>query len=259
MKIVKIIFLFFFFSTIDSLATSQTPDYLLLEKDTLFMHSNPLEDYFKRTPLPANLQKISSSGNWRGYIAYFKFVDNKLVVENIYIEDYKKISNKETKFFLTSIYKDVFGETENFSCDFYSGLLICPYGELVRYVHMGYSSTYEFYKLFEIKQGENLKNKQLTGDEFIAYKVEYYKYFKTTEEFRISKEKLQEASKEVAEMSGEISNGFDRTSKKKKRKPKENIYLKQKEEEYKSNKMLDSFMFYSSNDFMKTIDIPKYN
>lgn len=250
MKLLKVLFAFVILISAKSFATAQAPDYLIIDKDTLQIQSNPLEGYFNIHPIPEKLITGVSSGNWRGYIAYFKFLDGKLVVENIYKEDYKENSKGETDYFLTSIYKDVLGMKSNFECDFYSGLLICPSGKMLEYVHMGYSSLYENYNLMEIKNGIKIKSKKLTVKEFQKFKIDYFKYYKRTEEYKLKvKEFKDEATSEFG-----INNSVFLIEN-----PgigKENKSLKQKEAEFRADKQIDSFMFVFLNDYMKTIEIP---
>lgn len=68
-------------------ATAQRPDYLIIENDTLKLHCNPLEGYFEKNPLPQDL-RVFNSGLWRSYIAFFKIINNRLVVENLYQPQY---------------------------------------------------------------------------------------------------------------------------------------------------------------------------
>jgi hypothetical protein len=238
-----------FLVSIKSFGTGQVPDYLIIEKDTLFIQSNPLEDYFKDHPMSENLITNLSSANWRGYIAYFKFLDGKLVVDNIYKEDFKENSNGKTDYILTSIYKDIFGTEANFRCDFYSGLLICPSGNILEYVHMGYSSLYENYNLIEIKNGVNIKFKKITAEEFQKFKRDYFDYFKQTEGFKIRVKNLKEI-----EIESDFSNGSFLIEN-----PgngRVNQSLKKKEAEFRADKQIESFMFVYLHDYMKTIEIP---
>lgn len=250
MKLLKLLFTFVFLVSTKSFATAQVPDYLIIDKDTLQIQSNPLEKYFETNPFSSNLIHSVSSANWRGYIAYFKFLEGKLVVENIYKEDYKENSKGETDFFLTSIYKDVFGTNSNFECDFYSGLLICPLGNMIEYVHMGYSSLYENYNLIEIKNGINIKSKKITGKEFQKFKIDYFKYYKRTEEYKLKVKEFKENSEGEFSKSNSIfliaNPGIG----------KENKSLTQKEAEFRADKQIDSFMFAFLSDYMKTIEIP---
>lgn len=238
---------FVFFMSVKLFATAQVPDYLIIENDTLRIQSNPLEEYFKTHPIPENLITSMSTANWRGYIAYFKFLDGKLVVENIYKEDYRRNDNGKNDYSLISIYNEIFGDNKNFECNYYSGLLICPSGKILEYVHMGYSSLYENYNLIEIKNGVNIKSKKLTAEEFMDFKVKYFKHYKQTEEY---KQKAKEFKEMMVETNMSSNLALDGNSKK------ENKYLKQKEAEYKAGKQLDSFMFSFLNDYMKTIEIP---
>lgn len=250
MRLLKVIFAFIFLLSAKSFATAQAPDYLIIGNDTLKIQSNPLEKYFETNPLSQNLIHSVSSGNWRGYIAYFKFLDGKLVVENIYKEDYKENNKGETDFFLTSIYKDVFGTKSNFECDFYSGLLICPSGNIVEYVHMGYSSLYENYNLIEIKNGISIKSKKFTASEFQKFKIDYFKYYKRTEEYKLKVKEFKEATEGEMGISNSVflieNPGLGR----------ENKSLKKKEAEFRADKQIDSFMFAFLSDYMKTIEIP---
>jgi hypothetical protein len=252
MRFSKIYFLLAFLITAKLFATAQAPDYLIIGKDTLQIQSNPLQEYFVAHPLPEKLFTMVSSGNWRGYIAYFQFLDGKLVVENIYKEDAKQNDKGHTDFILTSIYKEVFGENKNFECNFYSGLLICPSGKMLQYVHMGYSSVFENYTLIELKDGVNIKSKKLTAQEFMDFKKKYFKYYKKTEEYKQKakefKEMTAESDKTLNELLNEKSNNNNNS--------KENKYLKQKEADYKADKEVESFMFIFLNDYMKTIEIP---
>ncbi len=249
MSILKVFFVFIFLLSFKSFATGQVPDYLIIEKDTLAIQSNPLEGYFKDHPIPEKLITRLSSANWRGYIAYFKFLDGKLVVENIYKENYKENNKGDTDYFLSSIYKDVFGTNANFECNYYSGLLICPSGKILQYVHMGYSSLYEKYNLIEIKNGIILKSKKLTAEDFQKFKKDYFNHFKRTEEYKIRAKDFKEMIIQSDLSNGLFLNdnpGLGRV----------NESLKKKEAEFKANKQVDSFMFTFLNNYMKTIEIP---
>jgi len=251
MRFLKIFLVIIFLVSTKSFATGQAPDYLIIDKDTLFIQSNPLEEYFKDHPIPDNLITNLSSANWRGYVAYFKFVAGKLVVENIYKKDFKENSDGKTEYVRTSIYKDLFGTNTNFPCDFYSGLLICPSGDLIEYVHMGYSSVYQNYNLIEIKNGINIKSKKFTAEEFQKFKRDYFNYFKQTEEYKTKVKDFKEMG-----MGADLSNGSFLIEN-----PgigKVNQSLKKKEAEFKADKLIESFMFVYLSDYMKTIEIPNH-
>ncbi|MFC4817222.1 MULTISPECIES: hypothetical protein [unclassified Flavobacterium] len=240
-----------FFNVNQSFATAQRPDYLIIENDTLKLHCNPLESYFESKPFPKELMKFNSS-LWRSYIAYFKFENNKLIVEGLYQPEYFEDQNGNTKEKLVSIYEKIFGNKNNFECNFYNGVLICPLGEMKEYVHMSYSSIYENYKLFEIKNGVYQKEKKLTDKEFIELKIKHFQKFKETDEYKTKFEELLNASKESEEELNKMLGGISDEEKKRK---KQNKYLYQKEKELEKIKMTEHFLFLFTSDNIKTIDI----
>ncbi|MFB9077311.1 hypothetical protein ACFFLS_02315 [Flavobacterium procerum] len=238
-----------FLITTKLFAIADNPDYLIIDKDTVRIQSDPLKDYFKNHPIPENIRTSLSNANWRGYFAYFKLVGDKLVVENIYTEEYKTDEKGNVSFFQVSIYEDIFGKESNFQCDFYSGLLICVFGDVVDYGRLGYSSLYEKYNLIEIKNGLNVKSKELTTEEFKKFRKNYFRYFKDTEEYKTRFNQFKEMGFGPQYNNSIfliINPGIGR----------ENKALKKKENEFKIEKQIDALMFSISNDFMKTIEIP---
>lgn len=253
MKFFKtIIAIFLFLNFGKSFATGQIPDYLITENDTLSLHCNPLESYFEENPLPKDLPRSFSTALWRGYIAYFKIVNNKLVVENIYIREYVKDENGNQTRKLTSIYDKVFKDVKNFECSFYSGVLICPFGDLVQYVHMGYSSTYSNYKLFEINQGNNVKNVSLTAQEFTDLKIKHFEKYKESEEYQ---KKLEETIQSFKEMDEEMESEFKELKKEKKKRKKEDKQKFEKEKEMEHLKSAEDFLYVFTTNNIKTIEV----
>ena len=234
-------------------ATGQIPDYLIQGKDTLALHSNPLEPYFKNNPIKDGIITMRSSGLWRGYIAYFKIIENKLTVHDIFKYEYVMAESGKHQEKLTSIYDAVFGQNNNFNCDFYNGVLVSPSGKLLNYVHMGYSSTYENYNLFEFKDGNFIKQKKLTAEEFTMLKLAHFENFKKTSEYEKMLDEMINAFKETdSEMSSSLG-GLSREEKKRKRK---NKYLYEKEKEIEQIKSAQNFIFLFNSDKIKTIDLP---
>lgn len=232
-------------------ATAQRPDYLIIENDTLKLHCNPLEVYFEKNPFPNDL-RIFNSGLWRGYIAFFKIINNKLVVENLYQPQYLENDKGEHYEKLISIYKKVFGENLNFDCNFYSGVLICPRGELLDYVHMGYSSTYENYTLFEINNGIYIKEKQLSNQEFIDLKLKHFQKYKESEEY---KKTLAETINSFKESEKELEKQFKDIKEENNKRRKQNKYLYEKEKEIEYLKSAEGFLFFFITNNIKTIDV----
>lgn len=234
-------------------ATAQAPDYLIQGKDTLALHSNPLEIYFKNNPIKEGIITTRSTGLWRGYIAFFQIIDNKLVVQDIYKEEYFKDSSGKHQEKLTSIYNIVFGENKNFSCNFYDAVLISPSGKLLEYMHMGYSSIYENYNLFEFKNGNFIKEKKLTAEEFTRLKLAHFENFKNTDEY---KKMLDETISAFKETDSEMSDMLGGLSKEEIKRKKQNKYLYEKEKEVERIKSAQNFIFLFISDNIKTIDLP---
>lgn len=251
-KIVFLIISLILFNLSKIFATAQGPDYLIIERDTLKLHCNPLETYFEKNPLPENTITTISTGLWRGYIAYFKLLNNKLIVENVYKLDYYKDSQGNSHEKLTSIYDIAFKKIKDFECDFYNGVLICPQGKTLDYVHMGYSSVYENYILFEVKNGEIIKEVKLSNKEFIDLKLKHYENFKKSQEY---KNLLNETIISFKESEHELEKQFKEIKKENNRRKKQNKYLYEKEKEKEYIKSAENFLFLFVTDNIKTIDL----
>lgn len=222
------------------------PDYLIIDNDTLAIHSNPLEPYFLKNPIKDGIITSSSTALWRGYIAYFKFNDGKLTVDNIYTLSI--VLNEQTGTHhekLTSIYNDIFGDLKNFECDFFTGVLICPFGEILEYVHMGYSSIYENYKLIEVNNGNYIKEKVVDNDEFMKIKISHYEHFKKTPEYKKLLEETIEYSKQADK---EIEKYFDELLD-------DDMTPVKKTSKKDRIKSAEEFLFFYLTDNIKTIDI----
>ena len=154
----------------------------------------------------------------------FKIINNRLVVENLYQPQYLENEKGEHYEKLISIYNKVFGENLNFDCNFYNGVLICPRGELIEYVHMGYSSVYENYSLLKLKMEITLKEQHLTNQEFIDFKFKHFQKYKESEDIKI----LEETINSFKESDKELEKEFKDVKKKNKKKKKQNKYLYEK-------------------------------
>lgn len=249
------ILLFILFIQLNSnsaFATAQTPDYLIIEKDTISLHCNPLESYFQKNPFPDELTKVRSSNLWRGYIAYFKIFNNKLVVENIYVLDVK---NPEKGLFqerLISVYDTIFGNEPNFECNFYDGVLICPKGKQISYIHMGYSSTYEKYLLVEIKNGSYVKEIELSNEEYSELRIKHFQKLKQSEEY---KKLLAETIESFKETEKSMEKDFKDIKRENNKRRKQNKYLYEKEKQIEYTTSAENFLFIFTTNNIKTIDV----
>lgn len=141
----------FLLSSVNLFATSQYGDRLIIEKDTIWINSNPLEFYFNqkgsRTINTANLSS-GCTALWRGYIATWKLENNNLYLVRLQT-DY---CNTPKDIDLTK----EFGSDKVFA-KWYSETMIRPNGALLCYIHMGYNSIYEEDIYYKFKNGKLVK------------------------------------------------------------------------------------------------------
>jgi hypothetical protein len=102
---------------------------------------------------------LDSSGNWRGYVAYWEIEADKLYLRGIdsWICTFQEyVKNKCKKADL----KEMFGErciNGKVEASWYSGELRIPDGKQLQYVHMGYGSVYERDIVFTVESGKVMK------------------------------------------------------------------------------------------------------
>ena len=109
---------FFVIMSFSTYATEQAPDRLIVDGDTLLLHALPLEEWRNQnnweTPLFLDSVSSFSTGCWRGYIAYWELIDNRLYLSSIYIGDHATV-NLEDLFAETAqdgrVYADWFSDT----------------------------------------------------------------------------------------------------------------------------------------------------
>jgi hypothetical protein len=166
--------------TVDSYATAQEPDILIYGAKKYYLYTNPLDSYFKKFPDKKPKTTIVSTANWRGYIATFEIIDNTLFLRDIEIEvddDKNGLRNK-------SVMDEVFPGEKIVALEWFNGLLTVPYGQLLKYVHMGYSSAYENYMILEIRLGNLTKTKDFKYEDYIKFKDKQFELFKQTDDYK---------------------------------------------------------------------------
>ncbi len=136
------------FISIQVNATAQYPDILLIEDDTFFIFTNPLEQYLenKGDRIISDTALIgNNTACWRGYMATWRLRNDSLflisIVRNCGWDNAGSVElSKE------------FGSEEIFA-NWFSGNIKSPRGRLLQYVHGGYASIYEEEFFFEIVSG----------------------------------------------------------------------------------------------------------
>ncbi len=131
------------------IGTVQIPDILIYQGERLSLRVNPLASFYsKANPRPKNYfyNPSISSACWRGYVATWEIVD-----DHLYLTEIRECHGKRTapleKFF-PKLYKN-----RRVAATWYTGLLKCPRGGLVKYEHMSYRSERERELQIEIYKG----------------------------------------------------------------------------------------------------------
>lgn len=149
-----------------ALATAQAPDCLTYNGEKYDMFTNPLEYFFREFP-KKRPGELSSTALWRGYIATFEIIQNELWVIDIETESFSFFSDELKR---RSVIKKCLDGKSKMKVEGFSGLLTLPQGKMLDYVHMGYESLYERYKLIEIENGNYVAEFDLDSEQYKKYR-----------------------------------------------------------------------------------------
>lgn len=174
------------------LATAQISDKIIFNGEEYKLHTNPLEEYFKKYPEKKPKSPTRSTALWRGYIATFEARDWQLFLKDIEIQVRDESNPPGHKTKQVSVKEDIFPGAKSVKSDWFSGLLVLPFGNMLRYVHMGYASTYENYIIIEVRKGDIVKTKELRGVEYDQFRDKQFKAFKKTDDYKKIYEKLKQ-------------------------------------------------------------------
>ena len=111
--------------------TAQFRDSIIYKDSQYSLATEPLRSYLEAKGIN---YPSTSTGNYRGYIASWEVIDNKLFLIRVKIPGFLPDMDSEA---------NLFPEDEKTFAYWYSGRLRIPDGELLEYVHQGYASTYE--------------------------------------------------------------------------------------------------------------------
>ncbi|HEX8248757.1 MAG TPA: hypothetical protein VF599_11325 [Pyrinomonadaceae bacterium] len=164
MKKLTLLLTFLFALSANASATAQDPDVLFYEGRIFTLFSNPLEDFYKNEKDRPKFHSMpnggTSSGNWRGYVAYWEIEEDSLYLKAV---DAWLCSGKPYEFAtgradcrkanVKELFADKFVQNK-VSARWFSGELRLPDGKQLQYVHMGYGSVYERDILISVKQGK---------------------------------------------------------------------------------------------------------
>jgi len=124
--------------------TAQAAESLLLDGQEVYLCETPLNAYFALTGLAPQFQ-VETTACWRGYIGSWEIKDSRLYLIDIggSYEDGSPIT-------LESLFPGFFHRV---FAHWYSGTLRVPQGELLKYRHMGWASTFERDLLIDVEDG----------------------------------------------------------------------------------------------------------
>jgi hypothetical protein len=178
MKITLKIILFSLIS-VNLFGTAQEPDLIIYKGDTLLLYACPLELYpnkelIKPKSLFGSSGRFFTTGCWRGYVATWEIIDNKLYLTKIQNAGYPIAMRNVAVSYNTGIEKDSIGcefanlkalfpdryENGKVKADWVNDKLISPQGELLYYIHDGFASIYERELEFTIENGILIETKQ---------------------------------------------------------------------------------------------------
>jgi hypothetical protein len=161
-----------FFLSLTVKATGQAGDIIIWNGDTLTLFSNPLESHPDWENLSVKLnteienqkcKSLFSTANWRGYVAEWTIIADKIYLTNIYT-----CHDKPGKINL----KKLFAKKGLIFADWVSAKLIVPKGECIEFGNLYYNSIFETEITLEFKDGVLLESK--TYNNYIARKSKFW-------------------------------------------------------------------------------------
>lgn len=124
--------------------TAQYSEILHYKGEKLSMRVTPLSDYFVLMGMRPNFQ-VRSTACWRCYVGEWE-----ISLDRLYLIGISANYDDGTEVTLGSLFP---GYDSRVFANWYSGVLSIPQGDLVQYVHMGFSSVYERDLLISVEQG----------------------------------------------------------------------------------------------------------
>jgi hypothetical protein len=172
----------FFPSRVD--ATAQSSDILILDGKEHQLHTNPLKKYLEEHPNALPRPDVTISSNWRGYIATWEIMGDRLFLRKIMVNLNDPNAKKDQiRIIPKDVLKQVFPQGAEVAASWYSGALVVPIGKMTRYVHMGYASSYESYELLNIQAGAITSRRKMSAKQFSKYRNDQFQAYKLTDEY----------------------------------------------------------------------------
>ena len=126
--------------------TAQIGERLLYDGREMSMSTLPLDDYFALAGVSPDFGYEQCTAMWRGYVGSWTVLGDRLYLVAIH----NLASDGADTNFLETIFP---GHPDSVFADWYTGTLCIPQGEILKYVHMGYLSTFERDMLIDVERG----------------------------------------------------------------------------------------------------------
>ena len=173
--------------------TAQAGELLVFKGNIYSMNCEPFSQFVQKNNLKLYFI-ATNSALWRGYFGEWEITDKKLYLTKISgngkirnqekfrsgrLELRKKMKNgvitPQKNGHLLKILKEdcledielslksLFHVEDKVFADWFSGRLVCPYGKMIQYIHLGYESVYESELHLEILNGELVEFKTVSN------------------------------------------------------------------------------------------------
>ncbi len=121
--------------------TAQAEERIIYRGEETWMQADPLSPYLRKM----NIRFLPpSTACWRGYYGRWEISESRLYLIGLeaYVEGPEKVGLNY-----------LFPGQERVFAQWFTGTVRIPRGELLEYVHMGYSSVYEKYLILSFSEG----------------------------------------------------------------------------------------------------------
>ncbi len=160
--------------SLSAMATIQQPDFIWHNGQKYKLSTYPLNAYLRLFPEKEVVVEHDaySTNLWRGYIATFELVGDELFVKDVIVQlsseelKEKGLYRKNYSYYdgFKSVLRVLFPEGTSLKADWYSGILVCPYGRIVK------TPVYTAkYLLLEIKDGILVKTETLNKKQYLRF------------------------------------------------------------------------------------------
>ena len=127
--------------------TAQCTEFLHFQGETLSLCTNPLGDYLEAAGSPLKFYSTSTAC-WRGYVGTWAIEGGRLYL--VKLNGCVRTASGIADVNLASLFPDY---PDGVFAHWFTGQLRCPKGALLKYVHGGYSSSYEQDLLIDVQRG----------------------------------------------------------------------------------------------------------